>query len=97
MSCCPGASALPCPSIRPNAATAEPTTRGVIAAGRALGLDIRIFNAGANGELAAAFAAFSGWRPEALLALAAGDPLGALKRIVRFPTCCREQMQRTIL
>jgi hypothetical protein len=71
--------------------------RILLAAGRALGLDIRIFNAGANGELAAAFAAFSGWRPEALLALAAGDPLGALKRIVRFPTCCREQMQRTIL
>src|SRR5262245_50454738 len=49
-----------------NAATAEPTVRDVAVAGRALSLDIRVFNASTSGEIDAAFAAFSGWRPEAL-------------------------------
>jgi putative ABC transport system substrate-binding protein len=50
-----------------NAATAEPTVRDVAPASRALGLEVRVFNAGTSGEINAAFAAFSGWRPEALL------------------------------
>src|SRR5262245_58426213 len=46
-----------------NAATAEPTVRDVAVAGRALSLDIRVFNASTSEEIDAAF---SGWRPEAL-------------------------------
>jgi putative ABC transport system substrate-binding protein len=49
-----------------NAATAGPTVRDVAVASRALGLDIRVFNASTSGEIDAAFAAFSSWRPEAL-------------------------------
>jgi putative ABC transport system substrate-binding protein len=49
-----------------NAATAEPTVRDAAVVGRALALDIRVFNASTRGEIDAAFAAFSQWRPEAL-------------------------------
>jgi putative ABC transport system substrate-binding protein len=55
------------------AATAEPTARDVAVAGRMLGLDVRVFNASTGGEIDAAFAAFSSWRPEALLV--GPDPL----------------------
>ncbi len=55
------------------AATAEPTARDVAVAGRALGLDVRVFNASTGGEIDAAFAAFLSWRPEALLV--GPDPL----------------------
>jgi putative ABC transport system substrate-binding protein len=55
------------------AATAEPTARDVAVSGRALGLDVRVFNATTGGEIDAAFAAFSSWRPEALLV--GPDPL----------------------
>jgi putative ABC transport system substrate-binding protein len=56
-----------------NAATAEPTVRDVATAGRALNLDIQVFNASTSGEIDAAFAAFSSWRPEALFV--GPDPL----------------------
>jgi putative tryptophan/tyrosine transport system substrate-binding protein len=49
-----------------NAATAKPTAHDVAIAGRALSLNIEIFNASTVGEIDAAFAAFSGWRAEAL-------------------------------
>ena len=55
------------------AATAEPTVRGVVVAGRALGLDIEIFSASTSAEIDAAFAALSKWRPDALLV--GSDPL----------------------
>jgi putative ABC transport system substrate-binding protein len=56
-----------------DAATAEPTTRDVGVAGRALGLEIEIFKASTNAEIGAAFAALSSWRPDALLV--GSDPL----------------------
>ena len=56
-----------------NAATADPTVRDVTVAGRALSLDIQVFNASTSGEIDAAFAAFSIWRPEALFV--GPDPL----------------------
>jgi putative ABC transport system substrate-binding protein len=56
-----------------NAATAEPTVRDVAVVGRALGLDIPVFNASTSGEIDVAFAAFSSWRPEALFV--GPDPL----------------------
>jgi ABC-type uncharacterized transport system substrate-binding protein len=56
-----------------NAATTEPTMRDVAVAGRALRLDIQAFNASTSGEIDAAFAAFSSWRPEALFV--GPDPL----------------------
>jgi putative tryptophan/tyrosine transport system substrate-binding protein len=56
-----------------NAATAEPTVRDVAVVGRALGLDIQVFNASTSGEIDVAFAAFSRWRPEALFV--GPDPL----------------------
>jgi putative tryptophan/tyrosine transport system substrate-binding protein len=49
-----------------NAATAEPTVRDAAAVGRALALDIRVFNASTRGEIDAAFAAFTQWPPNAL-------------------------------
>jgi putative ABC transport system substrate-binding protein len=49
-----------------NAATAEPTVRDAAVVGRALALDIRVFNASTREEIDAAFAAFTQWRPEAL-------------------------------
>jgi putative tryptophan/tyrosine transport system substrate-binding protein len=49
-----------------NAATAEPTVRDVAVVAGALSLEIRVFNASTSGEIDAAFAAFSTWRPEAL-------------------------------
>ena len=56
-----------------NAATAEPTVRDVAAAGRALGLELQVFNASTSGEIDATFAAFASWRPEALFV--GPDPL----------------------
>ena len=56
-----------------NVATAEPTVRDVAIVGRALSLDIQVYNASTRGELDAAFAAFSSWGPEALFV--APDPL----------------------
>jgi putative tryptophan/tyrosine transport system substrate-binding protein len=56
-----------------NTATAEPTARDVAVAGRALGLDIEVFNARTRGEIDSAFAAFSSWRPDALFV--GPDPL----------------------
>jgi putative ABC transport system substrate-binding protein len=56
-----------------NAATAEPTVRNVAVAGRALSLDIQVFNASSSGEIDSAFAAFRSWRPDALFV--GPDPL----------------------
>ena len=56
-----------------NVGTAEPTKRDSAAASRDLGLDIQVFNASTSGEMDAAFAAFSSWRPEALFV--GPDPL----------------------
>jgi putative tryptophan/tyrosine transport system substrate-binding protein len=56
-----------------NAATTEPTSRAAALAGRALSLDIQVFNASTSGEIDSAFAAFSSWRPEALFV--GPDPL----------------------
>ena len=42
-----------------NVATAEPTVRDVAIVGRALSLDIQVYNVSTRGELDAAFAAFS--------------------------------------
>ena len=56
-----------------NVATAEPTVRDVAIVGRALSLDIQVYNVSTRGELDAAFAAFSSWGPEALFV--APDPL----------------------
>ena len=56
-----------------NVATAEPTVRDVAIVGRALSLDIQVYNASTRGELDAAFAAFSSWGPEALFV--GPDPL----------------------
>jgi len=56
-----------------NAATAEPTARDVAVAGRALSLDIQVFNASTREEIDSAFAAFLRWRPDALFV--GPDPL----------------------
>jgi putative ABC transport system substrate-binding protein len=56
-----------------NGATAEPTVGDVAVVGRALGLDIQVFNASTSAEIDVAFAAFSSWRPEALFV--GPDPL----------------------
>jgi putative ABC transport system substrate-binding protein len=56
-----------------NAATAEPTAQETAAAGRALGLDIRIFNASTSREIEAAFTTLARWPAEALFV--APDPL----------------------
>ena len=56
-----------------NAATADPTVRDAAAVGRALRLDIQVFNASTSGEIDAAFAALTRWQPEALFV--APDPL----------------------
>jgi putative tryptophan/tyrosine transport system substrate-binding protein len=56
-----------------DAATAEPTIRGVLLAGPALSLDVEVFNATTSTEIDAAFVALSKWRPDALLV--GSDPL----------------------
>lgn len=56
-----------------NAATTEPTVRDVSVVGRALRLEIKVFNASTSGEIDAAFAALSSWRPETILV--GPDPL----------------------
>ena len=56
-----------------NAATAEPTARDVAVAGRALSLDIQVFNASTREEIDSAFAAFLRWRADALFV--GPDPL----------------------
>ena len=56
-----------------NAATAEPTAQETTAAGRALGLDIRIFNASTSREIEAVFTPLTLWPAEALFV--APDPL----------------------
>ena len=47
--------------------------RDVAIVGRALSLDIQVYNASTSGEIDTAFAAFSSWRPEALFV--GPDPL----------------------
>src|SRR5262249_3311727 len=49
-----------------NAAEAGPTVRDASAAGRELGLDVQVFNAGSRGEIEAAFTAIVSWRADAL-------------------------------
>ena len=74
-----------------NVATAEPTVRDVAIVGRALSLDIQVYNASTSEEIDAAFAAFSSWGPEALFV--GPDPLFnteraqlvAWQRTMRFP------------
>src|SRR5215475_5157405 len=56
-----------------NAASAEPTARDVAVVGRALSLDIQVFNASTREEIDSAFAAFLRWRPDALFV--GPDPL----------------------
>jgi putative tryptophan/tyrosine transport system substrate-binding protein len=56
-----------------DAATAEPTIRGVLVAGRALSLDVEVFNATTRTEIDTAFVALSKWGPDALLV--GSDPL----------------------
>jgi putative ABC transport system substrate-binding protein len=53
--------------------TAGPTMREVVVAGRALSLEIEVFNASTGAEIGAAFTALSRWRPDALLV--GPDPL----------------------
>ena len=55
------------------AATAEPTVRGVLVAGQSLSLDVEVFRASTSAEIDAAFGALSRWRPDALLV--GSDPL----------------------
>jgi putative ABC transport system substrate-binding protein len=62
-----------------NAATVEPTVRDVTVAGRALSLDIQVFNASTSGEIDSALAAFSTWRPEALFV--GPDPIFNTERV----------------
>jgi len=50
-----------------NPSEAEPTVRNATEAARALGLDIKVFNAGTVGEIDAAFAALALWRAGAVL------------------------------
>ncbi len=49
-----------------DASTFGPTVRSAAVAGRALGLDIQVFNASTSGEIDVAFAALMSWRPDAL-------------------------------
>jgi putative ABC transport system substrate-binding protein len=55
------------------AATAEPTVQGVGIAGRALKLEVEVFNASNSAEIDAAFVTLSKWQPDALLV--GSDPL----------------------
>jgi putative ABC transport system substrate-binding protein len=60
-------------------ATAEPTVRETMAAGRALSLDVEVFNADTSAEIDSSFAAVSKWRPDALLI--GSDPLFITTRV----------------
>ena len=48
-----------------NAAEAEPTAQNAAAAGQALGLETKVFNAGTTNEIDVAFATLGGQRPDA--------------------------------
>lgn len=56
-----------------NPASTEPTVRNAAVIGRALDLDVQIFNADSGEALNATFGTLSNWRPDALLV--APDPL----------------------
>jgi ABC-type uncharacterized transport system substrate-binding protein len=62
-----------------NPARAELHANEAIAAGRAMGLQIQIFNVGTSGEIDAAFAAFAGQRPDALFV--SPDPFFTVRRV----------------
>jgi putative ABC transport system substrate-binding protein len=62
-----------------NAGNAETTTRGVDAAARAIGLQVRVLNASTSREIDAAFATFVRERPDALFV--GGDTVFASRRI----------------
>jgi putative tryptophan/tyrosine transport system substrate-binding protein len=62
-----------------NAAGAETTLRDVQAAGRAMGVQIQVFNASTNREIEAAFATFVRERPDALFV--GGDPFFNSRRV----------------
>jgi putative tryptophan/tyrosine transport system substrate-binding protein len=62
-----------------NASNTETTTRGVDAAARAIGLQVRVLNASTSREIDAAFATFVHERPDALFV--GGDTVFATRRI----------------
>jgi putative tryptophan/tyrosine transport system substrate-binding protein len=62
-----------------NTGTAETTTRGVDAAARAIGLQVRVLNASTSREIDVAFATFVRERPDALFV--GGDTLFASRRV----------------
>jgi putative ABC transport system substrate-binding protein len=49
-----------------NSSTAEPTARDVVVAGRALGFEIQVFNAGSSQEIDSAFTALAAWQADAV-------------------------------
>jgi putative ABC transport system substrate-binding protein len=68
-----------------NPAEAEPAVRNLSAAGQAMGLDIKVFNARTGPEIEAAFAAMTDWRAEALFV--GPDPVFSTQRaqLISFP------------
>ena len=77
MSWCPQPLVWPCSSIRPMLRITETTLRDVEAAGRAMGLQIQIFNASTSREIDAAFATFA--------ARAARRPLRRRRSLLQQP------------
>ena len=65
--------------VNPSGPNAEPTAKDVEPAGRAMGLQIRFFNASTSGEISATFAAFARERLDALFVGA--DPYFTSRRI----------------
>ena len=65
--------------VNPTHLTAEPAVRDAQAAGRTMGLQIRVLNAGSGKEIDAAFATLAHERPDALL-VASGPPF-ATRRV----------------
>jgi ABC-type uncharacterized transport system substrate-binding protein len=65
--------------VNPAHLTAEPAVRDAQAAGRTMGLQIRVLNAGSGKEIDAAFATLAHERPDALL-VASGPPF-ATRRV----------------
>ena len=62
-----------------NAALTEPALKDVQAAGRAMGLEIHLYNASTSREINAAFASLAGERPDALFV--GPDPLYVSRRV----------------
>ncbi|MDH3453075.1 MAG: ABC transporter substrate-binding protein [Gammaproteobacteria bacterium] len=81
--------------VNPGYPDAEPAVRNATKTARALGLDLKVFNAGTVGEIDAAFAALVAWRAGAVLV--APDPFFLVRNAQIVTLAARDMLPTSVL